>query len=256
MKVIALDIETIMVDAHDYVIAQHNVESGKLLRKLNDDVEKAKTAYKKEDTIAKHVAIAESKFEEASAELKDKIERRLIGDRRFSQVVCVGLCYHSEANQLQHANFYGPDEGDVLNQFVAFLDRMSELAHYDVKIITYNGQGFDLPILLARMARHNIRLANQINPRNIVDLAAYPYERFLGMSKLDDVADIYGVTVDCTAPEYAVQDFETVDLDGGYVQSMFDLDRSDGGQRVARYCSRDTAKTLGIYHAISGVLSI
>ena len=250
MRTYALDIETIAVNADEYIANQYEIEKAKLLKKLNTDIEKAKS-YKRDDTIAKHTAVAEAKFEEDAASIIEKIEKKLIGRRDFTQIICIDVACNLDG-AIRHRWFYDNDEKLVLQQFAHFVDFIDG----EFRFVTFNGDAFDIPQLIAGFTRHDIRLQHPLLMKQFVDLMKYPFERFCsGTIKLDDLAAIYGVKVPET-PAYKVSDFEGVELDGSYVLEMYKLDRSDNGERVPAYCSADTYKTLMIFDAVSRMIAI
>ena len=251
MKLIALDIETITINADDFIESELQKEKGKLLSKMNADILNAKTKYVREETQAKHIATAETKYEEACRQVKDKIQKKLIGDRRFTQVICIGLAFRSQ-NGIIHRWFYDENEKDVLTYFAKWVN---ENVNPDDRFVTFNGDGFDLPQLIAAFSRTDTSLNCALNSRQFIDLMKYPFERFLPNSKLDLVADIYGVKVP-DQDRYKVEDFEDVELDGSYVFDMHRLDKLDNLERVPAYCNQDTYKTLRMAEEIQRFIDI
>ena len=250
MKLIALDIETLTVNADEWIESETIKQKAKLKSKLNANIEKIESKYKKLETIEKHSDDATDKYNTEVSGISGILEKKLIGNRQFTQVICIGVAYQDN-DYIAHQFFYDKEEKEVLHYFITWVNDLKG----DYRFVTFNGDGFDLPQLIAAFSRCKMQLDSPLNSRQFIDLMKYPYERFGGYSKLDDLAEVYGIEKPI-GEQYKVTDFEDVDLDGSYVEEMFKLDQLDYQERVPAYCNQDTFKTLRIAQEVSRFIEV
>lgn len=224
MAIIALDIETLERPLPEGVEEQKKAEFQLAAEK----------AYKKEETIAAH---AKEDFE--------KWKERWKFSRRGAQILCVGvgvLDGECRGFSIGHC-LPSADEKTALEFFVDVVQSL-----HVTKIVTANGYGFDLPILIAAMARHGLYLPRALGKWGCVDLFKDPFEKYAASREsLESLCEIYGV-------EWPSDRFPTPGFsnpDGSQVAAMWEQDCLDGGTRVKNYCLADVWCTAEIYNRLS-----
>lgn len=130
----------------------------------------------------------------------------------------------------------GADERGMLGALVGFLD-----ANPDVTIVTWNGRGFDLPVIAARCLRHGVAFPWYYQRRS-------PRYRFAPEGHLDlmDYLVDYGASraysLDVAAKLIGMPG--KMDVDGSNVQAMIDAGQLE---EVRAYCLSDVVQTTAIF---------
>lgn len=129
----------------------------------------------------------------------------------------------------------GKDEAGILRDFARFLEK------YKPDLVTYNGRGFDLPVIAARCLRHGVPLRHYYRSRDVryrfspdghLDLMDYIADFGASKStKLDVMAKLCGMP-------------GKVGVDGKDVGPMVHAGRL---QEVKNYCLCDVAQTAGVF---------
>lgn len=220
-KVCALDIETL----------ERPIPEGLRAAKAKEFREKAEAAYKKQETIDAH-----------AVEDFEKWKERWKFTRRGSKVLCVGLgMVDLEMPGLRHGEFQcvcSEDEEVACHRAHDFL-----VKYNPQKIVTANGYAFDLPIMMAAFARHDLGMPAPFGKWDFWDLFKDPWEKYAnGCESLESLAEIYGVDF----PEEALPVADYSDPDGSMVAEMWERDKEDGKGRVCNYCLRDVWVTAEI----------
>ena len=71
----------------------------------------------------------------------------------YSKIITISL---KTPNELK--NFHGDDEEKILGDFWKYL-----IEHKDIKIVTHNGYGFDIPFLTIRSVLNNVKIPIRLN---------------------------------------------------------------------------------------------
>ena len=126
-------------------------------------------------------------------------------------------------------------ESQVLTDFAAWLDRTQPT------IITWNGRGFDMPVITSRALRYGIPMPWWFRDRN----TRYRYSTEGHMDLMDFLAD-YGAAKNARLDVYAklVGFPGKVGVDGSQVAPMVAAGRLD---EVNAYCLCDVAQTAAIF---------
>ena len=159
----------------------------------------------------------------------------------FHQVVALGVLWLDPNYGFRRLGAFGPDdqapfdEATVLNEFAAFVGK--ERPHF----VTYNGRGFDLPVLTLRMMRHGITFAAYYSDRD------YRY-RFSDQGHIDlqDVLTDYGASrrpsLDALSRLIGLPG--KMDVDGSKVQAMYEAGQH---QEIRDYCLHDVVQTAFVF---------
>jgi predicted PolB exonuclease-like 3'-5' exonuclease len=157
----------------------------------------------------------------------------------YHEIVAMGAALLDEDHMPQRLWIVGEqggaDERGTLAALVGFLG-----AHPNVTIVTWNGRGFDLPVIAARCLRHGIAFPwyyQQRSPR-------YRYAAEGHLDLMDFLID-YGAcraySLDVAAKLVGLPG--KMDVDGSNVQAMVDAGQIE---QVRAYCLSDVVQTTAI----------
>jgi predicted PolB exonuclease-like 3'-5' exonuclease len=130
----------------------------------------------------------------------------------------------------------GKNERTTLAALVGYLD-----AQRDITVVTYNGRGFDLPVIAARCLRHGIAFHWYYRGRD----ARYRYSaagHFDIMDFLIDHGAASSYSLDVAAKLIGMPG--KIDCKGSDVQTMIDAGEIE---RVRTYCMGDVAQTVALF---------
>lgn len=163
----------------------------------------------------------------------------------FGQVVCISCGYFSYQEgglQFRVKSFAGDDESQLLGDFAATLERMSQFA-----LAAHNGKEFDFPYLSRRMLIRGIPLPGQLNnagrkPWEIPHFDTLELWKF-GDYKHYTSLKLLAALFDIPTPKD--------DIDGSQVGAVYweeqDIDR------IRIYCEKDTLTLARVFVRIAGV---
>lgn len=152
-------------------------------------------------------------------------------------VVVVGVLWLDEQYAVRRLGVIGEGKGEagILSDFATFLDK------HKPDLVTWNGRGFDLPVISARCLRHGIPLRHYYRSRDVryrfspdghLDLMDYVADFGAAKpSKLDIVAKLCGMP-------------GKVGVDGKDVGPLVHAGKL---QEVRNYCLCDVVQTAGIF---------
>lgn len=162
----------------------------------------------------------------------------------FHEVVALGVLWLDEELGFKKLGVFGekPDEGTgyasehkVLDDFCQFVGKKTP------HIITYNGRGFDLPVLVNRCLKHGVPFRAYYADRD------YRY-RFseLGHIDLADVLTDHGAarkpTLDTLAQLIGMPG--KMEVDGSMVETMYEQGRIE---EIRTYCLHDVVQTAFLF---------
>ena len=153
------------------------------------------------------------------------------------QIVVIGALLLGADYAVQRIGILGEgkDESSILRDFARFLEK------YKPDLVTYNGRGFDLPVIAARCLRHGVPLRHYYRSRDVryrfspdghLDLMDYIADFGAAKpSKLDVIAKLCGMP-------------GKVGVEGKDVGPMVFAGRLD---EVKSYCLCDVAQTAAVF---------
>jgi predicted PolB exonuclease-like 3'-5' exonuclease len=129
----------------------------------------------------------------------------------------------------------GKSEGDMLADFAQWLDSRRPT------VVTWNGRGFDMPVITSRALKHGISMPWWFSDRN----TRYRYSTDGHFDLMDFLAD-FGATKNARMDVYAklVGFPGKVGVDGSQVLPMVHAGRLE---EVSAYCLCDVAQTAAIF---------
>jgi predicted PolB exonuclease-like 3'-5' exonuclease len=156
----------------------------------------------------------------------------------YHQIVVMGAGLLDARYQLRRLWVVGEgkDERSTLAALVGYLE-----AQRNVTIVTYNGRGFDLPVIAARCLRHGVAFPWYYRRRD----TRYRYSADGHLDIMDFLVD-HGATrsysLDVAARLIGMPG--KMDCKGSDVQSMIDTGQID---QVRTYCMEDVAQTVALF---------
>jgi predicted PolB exonuclease-like 3'-5' exonuclease len=129
----------------------------------------------------------------------------------------------------------GKPEAEMLGDFAHWVDAKQPT------LVTWNGRGFDMPVITSRMLRHGVSMPWWFRDRN----TRYRYSSEGHFDLMDFLAD-FGATKNARLDAYAklIGFPGKVGVDGSQVQPMVHAGKLE---EVASYCLCDVAQTAAIF---------
>lgn len=165
----------------------------------------------------------------------------------FHQVVVIGVLWLDADYMVQRFGVVGEgkNEAGILTDFARFLeDRRPDM-------VSWNGRGFDLPVISARCLRHGVRFAHYYAARD-VRFRFSPDGHFDVMDYLADFGAARAARLDTTAKLIGLPG--KVGVDGKDVGPLVHQGRL---AEVQAYCLGDVLQTAGVFlrlQLVRGVL--
>lgn len=153
------------------------------------------------------------------------------------RVVVIGALLLDEAYQVKRIGVIGEgkEEPGILADFASFLDK------HKPDLVTYNGRGFDLPVIAARCLRHGVPLRHYYRARDV----RYRFSPEGHLDVMDFVSDFGAAKptkLDIMAKLCGLPG--KVGVDGKDVGPLVHAGRI---QEVRDYCLCDVAQTAGVF---------
>ena len=174
---------------------------------------------------------------DAALPLPAKADGTLLPPAPYHQIVTIGALWMDESYRPLKLGVVGSSksESEVLEAFVRFVqERRPDL-------VTYNGRGFDLPVIVARCLRHGIPFAHYFQSSGV----RYRYSSEGHLDLMDFMTD-YGasraVPLDTLTKLIGLPG--KVGVDGKDVGPMVHAGRID---EVYAYCLCDVVQTAGLF---------
>jgi len=131
------------------------------------------------------------------------------------------------------------DERELLEGFFGFIDKKAP------QLVTFNGRGFDIPVLKYRAMAHGLSCPRWFSEGNRYDNYDARYSHEYHLDLLEAFSD-FGASARCSLDEVAAA-FNLpgkLATSGGDVRSLFESKRIDD---IRNYCETDVVSTLLLY---------
>jgi predicted PolB exonuclease-like 3'-5' exonuclease len=153
------------------------------------------------------------------------------------QIIAIGVLWFDASYRVSRLGIIGEDksEAGVLRDFSRFLDERKP------DLVTYNGRGFDLPVIAARCLRHGVPLRHYYRSRDI----RYRYSPDGHLDVMDYIADFGAAKpsrLDIIAKLCGMPG--KVGVAGHDVGPLVHAGRID---EVRNYCLCDVVQTAGVF---------
>lgn len=167
----------------------------------------------------------------------------------FHQVVCIGVLWLDEAYMLQRFGIIGENknEAGILTDFARFLEERRP------DMVSWNGRGFDLPVISARCLRHGVQFAHYYAARD-VRFRFSPDGHFDVMDYLADFGAARAARLDTVARLIGLPG--KVGVDGKDVGPLVHQGKL---AEVQAYCLGDVLQTAAVFlrvQLVRGVLDV
>lgn len=157
------------------------------------------------------------------------------------QVVAIGAIWLDEKHHFSRMGSFGgdesgpPDERGMLKDFAQFVGRSRP------DLITYNGRGFDLPVLTNRCLKHGLSFPAYFANRDY----RYRYTERGHLDLLDTLTD-YGAATRTKLDVFTqlIGLPGKMEVDGSMVQGMYDQGKY---KEIRDYCLHDVAQTAFLF---------
>jgi hypothetical protein len=153
------------------------------------------------------------------------------------EVVCIGVIWLGTDHEVRRIGIVsdGKDEASVLASFSEFMDR------HRPTLVTFNGRGFDLPVLAARCLKHGVPFSHYYQGRD-VRYRFSPDGHLDLMDYLSDFGAAKRTGLDVSARLCGMPG--KVGIDGKDIGPLVHAGRLD---EVKHYCLCDVLQTAGIF---------
>jgi hypothetical protein len=145
-----------------------------------------------------------------------------------------------EWERVPHSDVYRGSEADLLAKFWEIVGRKKP------RLVTYNGRGYDGPILMIRSAQLGIAPSAQLVP-NRYDLAQH--------CDLQDVLGFQGTRRETFSLDYWCRRFDVESpkgsIDGSQISRVY---RAGRIEEIGEYCLRDVRATAELYKKLKDTL--
>lgn len=153
------------------------------------------------------------------------------------EIVCIGVLWLGNDLSVKRIGIIGDDkdEAGVLADFARFLDR------HRPTLVTFNGRGFDLPVIAARCMKHGQPLSYYYRDRDV----RYRFSPDGHLDLMDFLSD-FGASKRCRLDVWAKLSGMPgkVGVDGKDVGPLVHAGRI---QEVKDYCLCDVVQTTGVF---------
>jgi len=162
-------------------------------------------------------------------------------------VVMIGLGLRDESHHMEISQFFGSNEVEILQSFGEMLEAKEHIA---AKLISYNGDHFDIPFILSRMMVHGIAykpFIERFRRQRAMDLF-YPVNKYksvwsLPSASLDSICHFFGIGGKPHIEPYGF-------VDGSMVAEMV---RRKDWAALKKYNLNDLNMTAALYDALAAL---
>lgn len=162
----------------------------------------------------------------------------------FGKVICISSGIFTHDGKLRIHSCYGHDEGALLREFAALLERFC--ADPRRQLCAHNGKEFDFPFLARRMTVHGMKLPHildtpgkkpwEVNHLDTMELWKFgDYKSFTSLALL---AAVFGIPT------------PKDDIDGSRVWEVYW--REKNLERIVTYCQKDVLTVAQIFRRFRG----
>jgi len=194
-----------------------------------------------------------AKIEAAQASAKQEQIDKMALDALTARVACysvVGLVNPMSDGEQEHVEII-PEISDAA-ETVIIQSIMRMLGSEDVRIVTWNGIGFDLPMIYKRAMVLGIDPANFDAPPLTSWTKRYNTDRHFDLMQIWGGWSSAGFTKLDTVSRMVLGDNKTEDFDVTAIAGM--LSTAEGRDKVSRYCLQDTRLTWELWKRFNGTL--
>ena len=158
----------------------------------------------------------------------------------FHKVVCISAVLADKNGKFIKVNtIEGKDEHEIIANFLNFIE------NHAPKLVSYNGRGFDLPMLMIRAMKYNLRAPRYYNTSDKWCNYRTRYDATWAMDLLDYISDfraVSGLRLDTLCAMLGMPG--KYDVHGDQVLELFYANKLD---KIKEYCESDTLNTYWLF---------
>ena len=144
----------------------------------------------------------------------------------FHKVVCISAVLADKNGKFIKVNtIEGKDEHEIIANFLNFIE------NHAPRLVSYNGRGFDLPMLMIRAMKYNLRAPRYYNTSDKWCNYRTRYFRAVSGLRLDTLCAMLGMP-------------GKYDVHGDQVLELFYANKLD---KIKEYCESDTLNTYWLF---------
>ena len=158
----------------------------------------------------------------------------------FHKVVCISAVLADKNGKFIKVNtIEGKDEHEIIANFLNFIE------NHAPRLVSYNGRGFDLPMLMIRAMKYNLRAPRYYNTSDKWCNYRTRYDATWAMDLLDYISDfraVSGLRLDTLCAMLGMPG--KYDVHGDQVLELFYANKP---QKIKEYCESDTLNTYWLF---------
>lgn len=158
----------------------------------------------------------------------------------FHKVVCISAVLADKNGKFIKVNtIEGKDEHEIIANFLNFIE------NHAPRLVSYNGRGFDLPMLMIRAMKYNLRAPRYYNTNDKWCNYRTRYDATWAMDLLDHISDfraVSGLRLDTLCAMLGMPG--KYDVHGDQVLELFYANKLD---KIKEYCESDTLNTYWLF---------
>ena len=158
----------------------------------------------------------------------------------FHKVVCISAVLADKNGKFIKVNtIEGKDEHEIIANFLNFIE------NHAPKLVSYNGRGFDLPMLMIRAMKYNLMAPRYYNTSDKWCNYRTRYDATWAMDLLDYISDfraVSGLRLDTLCAMLGMPG--KYDVHGDQVLELFYANKLE---KIKEYCESDTLNTYWLF---------
>lgn len=180
----------------------------------------------------------ETYLSKRSEEDVEEAQRLLMGTSPYyGEIICIGLGYENGDGEFKTRSLIG-EEPLILTNFWNLISKFTGT------FVSYNGLEFDVPFILARSMKHNIKVTN----KNFIDTRRFQkYPHFDVKQVMSDWDRFRSCTLRLACDHLGIPSPKENDIKAKDVAKAFAEGRIE---EIQEYCLRDVKATLQIFKIV------
>ncbi len=170
----------------------------------------------------------------------------------FHKIVCISAVLADiHGKFMRVSSIKGDSEEEILSEFLGFIDK------HTPRLVSYNGRGFDLPMMMIRAMKYNLSVPKYFNAVDKWCNYKTRYDGAWAMDLLDFISDfkaVSGLKLDTLCASLGLPG--KYDIHGDQVLELYYNDEID---KINEYCQSDALNTYWLflkYELLRGNLNI
>lgn len=157
----------------------------------------------------------------------------------YHKVVCISAVLLENDKFVKVNTIEGKDEHEIIANFLNFIE------NHAPRLVSYNGRGFDLPMLMIRAMKYNLQASRYYNTNDKWCNYRSRYDGVWAMDLLDHISDfraVSGLKLDTLCAMLGMPG--KYDVHGDQVLELFYANKLE---KIKEYCESDTLNTYWLF---------